>query len=183
MTLMPCAEFEDRILDLVEHQLAVGERPAVEAHLEVCADCGEFARELTALDAALTRELDAPVLPADFDARLWRRIEAESAPRPAADCVERKRQIEAEFAAQLRSLRAPAHWLPAILDGAAYAVLAVVAGLLLMRWAPELAALLPKSLPAGGRDWLLAGGSTGVFLLVGVGAAFRRQLGQAMGWR
>jgi hypothetical protein len=70
-----------------------------------------------------------------------------------------------------------------MLDGAAYAVLALLAGWLLMRWAPELAAMLPKNLSAGGRDWLLAGGSAGVFLLVGVGAAFRRQLGQAMGWR
>ncbi len=52
---MPCAEFEDRLLDY--ENLREEERRAVEAHLRGCEDCCTFLDALSSVDAALARGL------------------------------------------------------------------------------------------------------------------------------
>lgn len=53
---MPCAEFEDRLLDYAN--LRRHERPPVDAHLKACPECHAFFEALNTVDAALTQALD-----------------------------------------------------------------------------------------------------------------------------
>ncbi len=52
---MPCAEFEDRLLDYAS--LREEQRLPVEAHLRGCEDCCTFLEALSSVDAALARGL------------------------------------------------------------------------------------------------------------------------------
>ncbi len=49
---MPCAEFEDRLIDLAEFSEA--ERRSLDAHLAACPSCREYFDALKLLDQALT---------------------------------------------------------------------------------------------------------------------------------
>ena len=50
---MPCASFEDRLLDYDE--LSAEERESVSAHVAGCSDCREYLEVLTGIDAQLTK--------------------------------------------------------------------------------------------------------------------------------
>jgi anti-sigma factor RsiW len=51
---MPCAEFEDRLLDYAA--LARDSRARVNAHVSACAECREFLDALRTVDAGLARQ-------------------------------------------------------------------------------------------------------------------------------
>jgi anti-sigma factor RsiW len=173
---MACPEFENRIADYLEEQLPPSERLAVETHLAACAECRAFCAQLRELDATLARAVKAPALGTDFSARVWRRIEAEPAPGSAAERAERRRQAEAEFEARMARLRRPSLRLLALLDGAGYAALA---GLLLCLWysvAPSVASASSVAATMQGQQALTVAWVTGaVFVVLGIGVAFRRQ--------
>lgn len=50
---MPCASFEDRLLDY--HELSAGERSSIDAHLAECAGCREYLDVLGGIDAQLAK--------------------------------------------------------------------------------------------------------------------------------
>jgi anti-sigma factor RsiW len=103
-TLMPCAEYEDQILDLQHGQLNASARHAVEEHLAGCMACRHFAEDLKALDAALSARFQHAELPASFKAGLLRRIDAE-APRLSRELVaSRKQALESEYQAASANL-------------------------------------------------------------------------------
>jgi anti-sigma factor RsiW len=52
---MPCAAFEDRLLDYAD--LAAAEREVVDVHTANCADCREYLETLTSLDTHLSNQL------------------------------------------------------------------------------------------------------------------------------
>ena len=102
---MSCEEFEQKILDYQEEGLSPIQRQEVETHLAECATCRSFAREWQRLDRALSVQIEAPALSADFDRRLRERIHGASQPMPEAERAERKRQMQAEFESGIARLR------------------------------------------------------------------------------
>ncbi len=101
---MPCAEYEERILDLLHGQLAEPARSRAEAHLTACPACRQFAAELAALDAALAAEFPRPELPPSFKRELLHRIDRESADVAPGLVAQRKQAMEAEFQQQSAGL-------------------------------------------------------------------------------
>ncbi len=95
---MSCNEFQDLILSGLE-------RPDVADHVAHCSRCREFLEACERLDKAF-RRAPRPTLPADFSARVRRRIAAQP-PRGRAE------------------------WLPLLLDAIGYGSLALAAGLLI----------------------------------------------------
>jgi len=73
---MPCAEFEDRLVDYGE--LSAVERACVDRHLAFCGACREFFDALEEADAALAGAFSGVRTRAGFRARVAARIE----PRP-----------------------------------------------------------------------------------------------------
>jgi len=65
----------DRLSEHLEGDLSIAEFARVDAHLAHCEDCAAELRELRAT-VALLRELPEPELPADFAARVARRIDS-----------------------------------------------------------------------------------------------------------
>jgi RNA polymerase sigma-70 factor (ECF subfamily) len=53
--VMPCAAFEDRLLDYAD--LSAAARETVDAHTSTCADCREYLETLASIDVELTRLL------------------------------------------------------------------------------------------------------------------------------
>jgi len=173
---MACAEFENRIADYLEEQLPPGDRLAVETHLAACDACRAFCAQLRELDASLASALKPPALPADFSARVWKRVEAEPAGWSAAERAERLRQEEAEFQARMARLRRRSLRLLGLLDGAGYAALAGLLLCLLYRVAPSVASAWSAAAARQGQQALTLAWATGaVFVVFGIGVAFRRQ--------
>jgi|SRR5713101_2739724 len=73
---MPCAEFEERLLDYAN--LRVEERLPVEAHLKACAECRAFLEALSSVDVALARGLGGLEVSPGFRRvaleRAWREV-------------------------------------------------------------------------------------------------------------
>src|SRR5690349_17672202 len=70
---MPCAEFEDRLLDYAE--LAGDARSRVDAHVSACADCREFLEALCTVDAGLTAQFrGSPSVSAAFASAVRQRV-------------------------------------------------------------------------------------------------------------
>jgi len=138
-TRMPCAHYENQILDLQHGQLSGSARSAVEAHLRECLACRAFAEELTALDAALNARFRRAELPASFKAVLLRRIAAEAPCVTAETIARRKQAIELEFRSESAGLlkRVLRERVGSILDGLGVLGVAVVAGLLLYQLSPR----------------------------------------------
>lgn len=111
-----CDDIRDRLVDLIEGELAAGERRRVEAHLARCPDCS---REVRALRETLAQLQSAPEpeVPEGFldgfSAAVQRRIAAERPPRPG------HRQRLASWLGDWSSLRP----LPAISVAAALGLL------------------------------------------------------------
>jgi anti-sigma factor RsiW len=101
---MLCEEIENRILDFQENQLSAAQRAEVESHLAGCANCRLLAQRLHRLDATLRANVKVPALSADFEQRLWERVEAAPSALSEAQRAERKRQLEAEFEAGVARL-------------------------------------------------------------------------------
>jgi len=101
---MQC-EREIEVLELLDGQLPDAARSAVQAHLAACPRCAALAREWTALDRALARHIQPPALSAAFDARLRERIRAERALLTEDQRARRRREIEAQYQAELARMR------------------------------------------------------------------------------
>jgi anti-sigma factor RsiW len=179
---MACAEFENRIADYLEEQLPPGGRQAVETHLAACAECRAFCAQLRELDAALACAVKAPALGADFSARVRRRVEAEPVRWSAAERAERLRQAEADFQTRVARLRRRSLGLLSLLDGIGYAALAGLLLCFLYRLGPSLASAGSVAAGIPEQQALRLAWITGaVFVLFGIGAAFRRQLLKLIG--
>jgi len=171
---MACEEFESRILDLLEDQLPDVERAAVENHLAGCSGCQAFAGQLRRLDVALGRHLKPPALSPGFEVRLRQRIQTETVVLSEPQRAERKRQIQAEYAADLKLLRKRAFWLFKVLDLIGYATLAALAGRLIWQTAPGLTDLMTQyGLSSYSASLLLSSVLSVSLLLVGLGIVFR----------
>jgi anti-sigma factor RsiW len=75
---MPCAEFEDRLLDYTA--LSEAERAMVAAHVSSCAACGEFLTALERVDAELDAALSNTAAPVGLAPRILREVRL---PRPS----------------------------------------------------------------------------------------------------
>jgi anti-sigma factor RsiW len=174
---MACDEFEILILEYLENQLSPAERSAVETHLASCANCQAFARQLNQLNAALTRGIKSPKLSPEFNARLQQRIQTEGVLLSEAQHAERKRQLQAEFEADLAQLRRK--WLSStsLIDILCYGALAATMVWLILAFAPTWTTLVAQHGP-GNLDqnlWFFLLISA-VFLSFGLSVAFPRQL-------
>lgn len=174
---MACKEFENRILEYLENQLPLAERPVVETHLAACTGCQAVARQLQQIDAALTKGIKQPTLPSDFSVRLRQRIQTGTLLLPETPLVERKRQLQAEFEAGLARLRRKSLNLTSLLDILGWAVLAACAGGLIWKLTPAWTNLAAQH----GLDcvdqnlafsWIISAG----FILIGLTVAFPRPL-------
>jgi len=125
---MSCEEFEQKILDYQEEGLSPIQRQEVETHLAECATCRSFAREWQRLDRALSVQIEAPALSADFDRRLRERIHGASQPMPEAERAERKRQMQAEFESGIARLRRGSFALGNVLTHLVWPLAATLAG-------------------------------------------------------
>jgi Putative zinc-finger len=173
---MSCKEIENRILDYQEDRLSSAQREEVKTHLDGCAGCRIFARQLQQLDAALSASVKVPALSADFDRRLRERIQATPAALSEAQRTERKRQFQAEFEAGMARIRRGSFTLGSLLNHLTWPVLAAVVGWLAWRFTSQLTAHLNAQI-LGGLDpnllpWLAA---SAVFLTVGLAESFPRQ--------
>ncbi len=72
------AEHEERLLQYLDGQLPAAEARALEAHLARCAECQTLCRQWQQIESPLVRVLGRPRLSPDFNARLRRRVLAES---------------------------------------------------------------------------------------------------------
>ncbi len=174
---MLCDDIADKILAWQEHQLSPNQRRAVEIHLAECAHCRAFADRLRQLDAAFAAQIVTPPLSADFDLRLWARIQAAPAGLSDVQRAERKQQLQAEFEAGIARLRRGAFAMGGLLNYLTWPALAMVAGWLTWVITASLTARLsPQTL--GGLDpqvlaWLAA---SLVCLTVGLAEIFRERL-------
>ncbi len=180
---MTCASIENRLSEYVENLLAPAERAEVEGHLASCPECRTLATELSALDAALRAQVQAPALSSNFTSRLNRVIAAEARLVPVAQREERRRALQSEFETSLATLRKHPLSLSGLIQLLSWVSgSALVAGLT-WRYAPELAALAKQpwwTVGVGGIGWapMVTGG---VCVAVGLLLAFRRRL-TSLGW-
>ena len=72
---MPCAQFEDLLLDY--EQLDPQQRRSIDAHVAACADCRAFLDSLADLDAACSDRFAQFRAPAGFREVVLRRIDRE----------------------------------------------------------------------------------------------------------
>ena len=72
---MPCASFEDRLLDYAE--LSAAEREPVDAHLAGCADCREYLDSTAQLDARLADLYGGARVSPAFQAAVLSSVKAE----------------------------------------------------------------------------------------------------------
>ncbi|MGA2751512.1 MAG: hypothetical protein ABSG59_22325 [Verrucomicrobiota bacterium] len=174
---MTCEEMEIRILQCLDNQSPAGERLAVERHLAGCARCQAFERQLQQLDAALKRTVKSPALSPDFSARLRQRIQTEAALLSETQRAERKRQLQAEFEADLTQLRRKTLNPTSLLNCLGWAALGGLAGWLLLELAPASAHFAAEhGLDRFGQNAVFSWTITAVCLLIGLSVAFPRQL-------
>ena len=173
---MNCEEFENRILNHPNQPLTPADWAMVESHAAGCAACQVLTRRFEKLDAALTREITAPDLSAEFNQRLYQCIQYEVKVFSEAQRAERKRQLQAEFEAGLAHLARQALTVSGLLDMLGYALLGGLAGLFVWQFVSPAPNPLGGAVAVGLREGLLLPTFAGaVFLCVGLAAAFRRQ--------
>jgi anti-sigma factor RsiW len=173
---MTCQQFQRRIFDCLDNQLSSAERPAVAAHLAGCADCAAWAQQLSRLDAALTRVVQIPALGPDFCARVSQRIQTEGLLLSENERAERRRELRTEFETRLIELRRASFRSVSLMESLGWVVLAAWAVWLLstvgLAWIKPMVEPGPGSFPGTLLPLLTA---SGVFVLIGLSAAFPRQ--------
>ena len=168
---MSCTGFEEALARYADGTLPADEQPRVTGHLAGCGECRELLAQFRSLDSALSRELSRPVLSADFDTRLWQRIEREAPVVASAGMVaERKRQLAAEYEADLQKLKPKSSWPAAVLDGLGFGMLAGGIAYAVVRFAPEVLRTSFGSTEALARA--LAGTLAAAVLVLAVSCAF-----------
>lgn len=174
---MACEAFEPRIVEYLEGAVEAGERQAVESHLAGCADCQAFARQLHKLDLALSRGVKAPVLTADFSAKLRQRIQSQGAVMSEQWREKRKQELQEEFGTRLAGLRRSAFGFAGLWGSLQFPALVALAGCLVLYMVPGLtSAVTAPGSNSGNPNMGLLLVAAGLFLTVGVGTAFQRQL-------
>jgi len=127
---MPCAEFEERLLEYSE--LATIDRAHVDEHAAHCSSCREFLEALRAVDSHLTAHLAGLEAPPAFAPAVRRRAQHEvSAPPPSL--------------------------VPELLDFAGWGAVVTLLGLLAWRLAP-LAHFSNAKLDVSFNAWYVAAG-------------------------
>ncbi|MDB6064036.1 MAG: hypothetical protein JWR26_244 [Pedosphaera sp.] len=174
---MACEEFEHRIVEYVEIAVEAGELQAIEGHLAGCADCQEFARQLRRVDVALTRGVKAPILGADFSAKLRERIQTKGEVVSEQWRENRKLELEKEFEGKLAGLRRSSFGFNGLLRSLQFPALVALGGCLVLNMVPGLtnAVTAPGSNSTNPNMGLLLTAAA-LFLIVGLGTAFQRQL-------
>lgn len=184
MTWKPtaCPEFERSVAAWLEGSLPAGEREAVERHLIGCVECRAFAESFRHLDVALVRAVQAPVLSADFTARVRRRIEAEPAAVLVANRQELKRRFQAEYEAGLARMQRRFRSFGAVLDVIASGFLLAGAATVVVMNAPKALQFLPASLRTPPDRTLVVGALVGAVFLLAGGIAAWRSRGRVGSW-
>jgi anti-sigma factor RsiW len=173
---MACDQHQERILDY--EQLTAGEQQSVDAHLRVCPQCREVAREWRALDSALSTQLRAPELSRHFDAQLRQRIASETAILTETSLAEQRRALEAEYTAAHRRQNL-GWWIPRLLDVLGSGVAGGLGGWFLLMLMAQANTVWTASLTLTGPQMLVISSATGLVIALGLVAfAFRRPLRQ-----
>lgn len=161
---MNCDLHQDRILDY--ETLTAAEQHAVDAHLQVCPECRELARQWRALDAALAQQLHAPAVSECFDAQVRQRITSEAMTATEAGLAERRRGLEAEYAAsrQLHHLR---QWIPQALDVLGFGVAGGLSGWVAVKLLMLASAAWHASPALTGPQSLVISSATGLVIALG----------------
>jgi anti-sigma factor RsiW len=163
-SLGPCEEYEFDLVEWIDGALAPDRANAVRRHVDSCARCRAFERQMRAVDESLAEALPRVQLSADFDARLRDRIGHVS--RSFSKDVARA-QEEHEYRSILHGLRRGLTWGTALNALAAAAVGAGVA-LGLDKVSPSLVQAIDVAGPVLGQIGL---GVSGLALVGGVLAA------------
>jgi anti-sigma factor RsiW len=93
-------DWNDRLQELLDGELAPAERAAVEAHVATCTTCQEQLADLRVLDGALRDAAPKISLDENFDARLFSQITAHDEARRIAA----RQRAQAELESQLAQL-------------------------------------------------------------------------------
>lgn len=128
------------------------------------------------MDIALTQQLHAPAPSADFDAQLHQRIAAEYSAVKQIGLAEKRRALEAEYAAsqQRRNLR---QWTPRLLDVLGYGVAGGMGGWIVAALLSQTNALWTTSFALTGPQMLVVSSSVGIIIALGLAVlAFGRSL-------
>ena len=175
---MSCNVYQDRILDY--EQLTAAEQQSVDAHLQVCPECRKVAREWRALDHALTRQLQAPAVSANFDAQLLQRIAREPAAAAKTDLAQRRRALEPEYAIA-RQARTERPWIPQLLDVLGFGTAGGLGGWLLATLLTQTSAAATASQALTGLQMLVVSSAVGILFALGlVALAFHRPMRLAL---
>ncbi len=173
---MDCQQFQRQVVDYLENQLPLAERAAVATHLTGCADCAAWAQQLSRLDAALTRAVQAPALRSDFSARLRDRIQTAGALLSERERSERQQELRIEFETGLVDLRRRSFGFASLMDNLGWVVLAVWAAWLFWTAGRAATNAMVQQEPVGYAQILcLSLLASGVFVLVGLSVAFQRR--------
>lgn len=168
---MLCEEMQNRILD--GNELSAGQRKELETHMAMCAECHGFAQALDRLDGALSATLKVPALSANFEQRLWKRIQETAPVMSETDRAERRRQLEAEFeAGRTRIQRGTWAWRN-LVASLTWPVAAAVAAGVVLRFMPQLMAQ-SSSTQFWGLVPLLA--ASGIFVAMGLAEGFPKRI-------
>jgi|HigsolmetaAR203D_1030402.scaffolds.fasta_scaffold00193_34 anti-sigma factor RsiW len=91
-------DWDGRLQDWLDGELAPDDAAAVAAHVDTCSSCREYAAALRALDTSLQSAVPKLALDERFDRHLLERIVADDEARRAAARARVQAQIEAELA-------------------------------------------------------------------------------------
>jgi anti-sigma factor RsiW len=118
------AEWTQRLEEWRDGSADAADAAAIESHLPDCKECRDYLTALESIDAALSASLVAPALSAEFDRKLWSRIDSGNDIQRALA----KQQVQDELRQNLAALEH--RWrlkLALIIPG-------VLAGILLAFW-------------------------------------------------
>lgn len=115
-------DWNERLQDWLDGDLAAGEQAQVEAHVDSCNACQEQLAALKAVDEALVAAAPRLTLDEDFDARLFAQISSDDEARRAAARERVQQELEAGLTRLARDWRRTlAIIIPGVLAGIALA--------------------------------------------------------------
>jgi anti-sigma factor RsiW len=123
-SLGPCEDYEFDLVEWIDEALPPQRADEVRRHLEGCARCRAFERQMRAIDASLGAALPRVELAPGFDARLQARIASLARIR---DSVVDRARIEQEYRGTMAALRRGLAWRTALNALATAAVVGSVA--------------------------------------------------------